>query len=58
MTFEIGDKVIPMVYVGNGEDRPMSKYNNGQPKVFEVLGVKMKYEGVPRQILDLQETTT
>lgn len=57
MTFEIGDKVIPMVYVGNGEDKPMSKYNNGQPKVFEVLGVKMKYEGVPRQILGLQEVT-
>ena len=58
MTFEIGDEVIPMVYVGNGEDRPMSKYNNGADKIFEVVGIKTKYEGVPRQILDLQETTT
>jgi hypothetical protein len=57
MTFEIGDKVIPMVYVGNGEDRPMSKYNNGQPKVFEVLGRKFSYDGEPLQILELQEVT-
>lgn len=57
MHFDIGDKVVPMVFGEYGVDKPMSKYNNGQPKVFEVLGRKFSYDGEPLQILELQEVT-
>jgi hypothetical protein len=55
MSFDIGDIVIPMVFGVDGNDRPMSLYNNGNPKKFQVLGKKMFYDGAVWQGLSLQE---
>lgn len=55
MCFEIGDQVIPMVYGADGKDRPMSTYQNGSPKIFQVLGSKIFYDGAVWQELSLQE---
>ena len=55
MCFSIGDKVIPMVYGADGKDRPMSKNQDGSPKVFQVLGSKIYYDGAVWQELSLQE---
>jgi hypothetical protein len=55
MSFELYDQVIPMVYGANGEDRPMSLYKDGTPKVFSVLGVRKFYDGAVWQELSLQE---
>lgn len=55
MTFKIGDIVIPYVYGADGQDYPMSKYQNGQPKQFRVCGAKKIYDGAVWQELTLQE---
>ena len=55
MSFDIGDKVIPMVYGADGKDRPISTYQNGLAKEFEVLGTKKFYDGAVWQELSLQE---
>lgn len=57
MSFHIGDQVIPMVFGADGRDRPMSRYNDGSPKVFNVVGRKMIYDGAVWQELTLQEKT-
>lgn len=55
MSFKIGDKIIPMVYTSGGVDRAMSNYQDGSPKVFEVLGVRKYYDGAVWQELSSQE---
>lgn len=55
MTFELHDKVIPMVYGSDGQDHPMSLYQDGSPKVFQVVGTKIFYDGAVWQELSLQE---
>lgn len=55
MTFRIGDLVIPMVYGADGVDRPMSRYKDGSPKVFRVVGRKPYFDGAVWQELSLQE---
>ena len=55
MLFKMYDKVIPMVYGADGVDRPMSFYQDGSPKVFQVLGSNIFYDGEPLQELSLQE---
>ena len=55
MFFEEGDQVIPMVYGADGQDHAMSLYKNGSPKVFNVLGSKIYYDGAVWQELSLQE---
>lgn len=57
MCFSIGDEVIPMVYGVDGKDYPMSTYQNGTAKVFQVLGTKIYYDGAVWQELSLQELT-
>lgn len=55
MSFKMYDQVIPMVYGADGKDRPMSLYQDGAPKVFQVLGSKIYYDGAVWQELSLQE---
>lgn len=55
MTFKLYDKVIPMVFRTNGKDSAMSSYNNGDAKIFQVVGIKPKYNGAVWQELTLQE---
>ena len=55
MSFKLYDQVIPMVYGADGKDRPMSLYQDGTPKVFQVLGSKIYYDGAVWQELSLQE---
>ena len=55
MSFKMYDQVIPMVYGADGKDRPMSKNQDGSPKVFQVLGSKIYYDGAVWQELSLQE---
>ena len=55
MSFNIGDKTIPMVYGFDGQDHPMSNYMDGTPKVFRVVGLKFIYDGAVWQELTLQE---
>lgn len=55
--YQIGDEVVPMVYGEDGEDRPMSLYKDGTPKVFRVVGTKFIYDGAVWQELTLQEVT-
>ena len=58
MTFEVGDKAIPMVYdIQTKSDRAMSYYKNGYAKVFEVVGTEYSNSGAVFQILDLIEVT-
>ena len=55
MSFSEYDQVIPMVYGADRQDYPMSTYQDGSPKVFQVLGVKKFYNGAVWQELYLQE---
>ena len=58
MIFEMYDIVIPYkqgFVNGVQQDVPLSKYPNGEPKQFQVLGVKPHTNGVLRQELTLQE---
>ena len=55
MSFRLHDEVIPYVFGANGQDQPMSKYQDGAEKVFEVVGSNMIYDGAVWQELTLQE---
>lgn len=55
MTFDMYDKIIPMVYTSGGVDKPMSAYADGTPKVFQVLSNKVYYDGAVWQELKIQE---
>jgi hypothetical protein len=55
MTFNIYDQVKPMTFNSNREDEPMSKNYLDDPKVFDVLGIKIIYDGAVWQELFLQE---
>lgn len=55
MTFKIGDEVIPMTFSKDRKDVPMSKYKNGNPKVFKIVGVEKIYDGAVWQKLYMQE---
>lgn len=55
MSFKMYDQVIPMVYGADRQDRPMSTYQDGSPKVFQVLGSNIYYDGAVWQELSLQE---
>lgn len=55
MSFHLHDQVIPMVYGYDGNDRTMSKYQDGSRKVFEVVGSNIFYDGAVWQELTLQE---
>jgi hypothetical protein len=54
-SFHIQDKVIPMVYGADGKDQPMSKIGVSEPKVFEVVGSKIFYDGAVWQTITIQE---
>jgi hypothetical protein len=56
MTFEIGDKVVPMVRNSKGQDNALSSYSNGTAKVFNVVGEKYIYDGAVWQELTLRES--
>lgn len=55
MIFDLHSQVTPMVMGADGTDRPMSKYKSGNPKVFEVVGSNIIYDGAVWQELTLQE---
>lgn len=55
MTFKIGDEVIPMIFSKDKRDVPMSKYKNGNPKVFKIVGIEKIYDGAVWQKLYMQE---
>lgn len=55
MSFKMYDEVLPRVYGADGKDRPMSLYQDGTAKVFQVLGTNIYYDGAVWQELSLQE---
>lgn len=55
MSFKIGDKIIPMIFGADGNERPMSIYKDRSPKVFKVIGIKKFYDGAVWQELTTQE---
>lgn len=57
MSFHEHDLVIPYVFGADGKDRPMSRYSNGEPKIFEVVSVKRFFDGAVWQELSLLEFT-
>lgn len=57
MCFDIYDEVIPYKMDYSGQDVPMSRYQNGDPKVFKVLATKIYYDGAVWQELSLQEVS-
>lgn len=57
MSFRLHDEVIPYVFGADGKDKPMSKYQDGSAKVFEVVGSNIIYDGAVWQELNLLEKT-
>jgi hypothetical protein len=55
MIFNHYDKIVPMVKGANGIDLPLSTTIDGQAKVFEVIGVRIFYDGAVWQELTLKE---
>jgi hypothetical protein len=55
MSFRLHDEVIPYVFGANRQDQPMSRYQDGLPKVFEVVGSNIIYDGAVWQELTLLE---
>ena len=55
MSFRLHDEVIPYVFGANNEDKPMSRYQDGTAKVFEVVGSNIIYDGAVWQELTLLE---
>lgn len=55
MTFNEGDIVIPMIPSAMGGDEPMSRYQDGKPKEFRVVGTSIINDGAIWQKLYLQE---
>lgn len=54
MGFNVGDEVIPMVYVNSEKDLYMSA-KNGQPKIFEVASVRPYFDGASWQEIEIVE---
>lgn len=55
MIFSIGDIVVPYLFGANEQEKPISIDTAGNPKKFEVKGVKMIYDGAIWQELSLRE---
>jgi hypothetical protein len=55
MTFVEGDVVIPYTMGANGYEEPISTYNDGTAKSFQVVGTNIYYDGAVWQELTLQE---
>lgn len=55
MTFVEGDVVIPYIMGANGYEEPISAYNDGTAKSFQVVGTNIYYDGAVWQELTLQE---
>jgi hypothetical protein len=55
MTFTEGDIVIPMIPSAMGGDEPMSRYKDGSPKEFRVVGTSIINDGAVWQKIYLQE---
>jgi hypothetical protein len=55
MYFLEHQQVVPYVRSADGTDRPMSLYKDGTPKVFEVLGNEISYDGAVFQRISLIE---
>lgn len=55
MTFNEGDIVIPMIPSARGGDEPMSRYQDGKPKQFRVIGTSIMNDGAVWQKIYLQE---
>lgn len=55
MTFTEGDIVIPMMPSARGGDEPMSRYQDGKPKQFRVIGTSIMNDGAVWQKIYLQE---
>ncbi|MBR2388218.1 MAG: hypothetical protein IKB02_05560 [Clostridia bacterium] len=55
MAFVEGDVVIPYIMGANGYNEPISAYNNGEAKLFKVVGTNIYYDGAVWQELTLQE---
>jgi hypothetical protein len=56
MTFSINDKVIPYVLEADGKEYPISRYPNGDSKIYNVVGVRKFYDGAAWQEITAQET--
>ena len=54
MMFQKYQRVEPYIFTSKGEV-PLSKDENGNPKVFEIIGTDFSYNGVPWQELTIQE---
>lgn len=55
-TFKLHEQVIPYIYQGLGlPELPISTKKNGEPKVFEIIGREISYEGVPLQKITILE---
>ncbi len=55
MYFMEHQQVVPYVRSTDGTDRPMSLYKDGTPKVFEVIGNEISYDGAVFQRISLIE---
>jgi hypothetical protein len=55
MIFSHYDRVVPMVRKSHGTDEPLSLTAEGKAKVFEVVGVRIFYDGAVWQELTLVE---
>lgn len=56
MIFQHYDKVVPMIRNSVGKDEAMSYNDNGNAKVFEVIGTKLYSDGAVWQELTLRES--
>lgn len=54
LVFHKYDIVEPYISTTVG-DKPLSEDNEGNAKLFQIIGVDFAYDGVPRQILTVQE---
>lgn len=55
MSFDIYDEVIPYAFNDMGIDAPISTREDGESKIFQVVGIKFIYDGAVWQELTLQE---
>lgn len=55
MLIHIGDLVCPWVYGADRKDKPMSRYPNGEPKVFRVVSEEVSYDGAVWQTINILE---
>lgn len=57
MTFNMYDRVVPMVATAIGADRPLSRYKDGTPKVFRILKRTISNKGIIFQEIHGQEVS-